>query len=226
VDDRWENRSVVVNLLEPLGFNLVEAEDGQQALDFLEENTFDLIISDLKMPRLSGVELLKTLQSDPDLRPIPVIISSASAFMEDYNASIAAGAKDFLPKPIDAEELYRCLAKYLQLTWIYAESAPPADVILTVPKDNPIAPPLATLETLQLLAQQGKINELGQALDDLVQTNRDYQPFIAPLKLKVQEFDLVAVRQLLKTAISQLPTTQYAEDNSPSITAGVPRNAP
>ncbi|MEB3161485.1 MAG: ATP-binding protein [Synechocystis sp.] len=224
VDDRWENRSVVVNLLEPLGFSLVEAEDGQKALDFLAHNRVDLIISDLKMPRLSGGELLKTIQTSPDLRPIPVIISSASAFMEDYHASIAAGAQDFLPKPIDAEDLYRCLAKYLQLTWIYEESAPPADVILTPPKDGLILPPLATLETLQTLAQQGKINELSQTLNDLVQTNGDYQPFVAPLKLKVQEFDLVAVRQLLKTAILQRSTPAPTDQTSHPTLAGDPRN--
>ncbi|MGA1621378.1 MAG: ATP-binding protein [Synechocystis sp.] len=203
VDDHWENRSVVVNLLEPLGFTLTEAEDGQAALDILQDNTFDLIISDLKMPRMSGFELLQTLVSDPKLQQIPVVISSASAFMEDYQASITAGAKDFLPKPLDAEDLYRCLSKYLAVNWIYEESAPPADVILSDPSETPLSPPLETLETLQSLAQQGKINELSQALNELSQGNQAYESFVAPLKLKVQEFDLVAVRQLLKTAIQQ-----------------------
>jgi len=226
VDDRWENRSVVVNLLQPLGFRVEEAADGQQALDFLAHNPVDLIISDLKMPRLSGVELLNTLQADSDLQPIPVVISSASAFMEDYQASIAAGAKDFLPKPVDAEELYRFLAKYLSLTWIYEESAPPADVILTAASPSPILPPPTILESLQILAEQGKIHELNQALDHLAQTSNDYHPFIAPIKLKVQEFDLVAVRRLLKTAISQGAATRYIDQMSPSTTAGDPRNAP
>jgi signal transduction histidine kinase/DNA-binding response OmpR family regulator len=218
VDDRWENRSVVMNLLQPLGFDVTEAEDGLAAIAVLTNPTVDLIISDLKMPRMSGVELLKTLQADPDLQQIPVVISSASAFMEDYQASIAAGAKDFLSKPIDAEELYRCLTKYLQLTWIYEETAPPVDVILTAPSTQASLPPSAILESLHGLAQQGKINELNQVLDDLAQENKDYHPFIAPIKLRLQEFNLVAVRQLLKTAI--------AEPMSPQITAGAPRNAP
>ena len=218
VDDRWENRSVVVNLLQPLGFSVEERDDGQKALAFLKNKTVDLIISDLKMPGMSGVELLKTLQADPDLQRIPVVISSASAFMEDYQASIAAGAKDFLPKPIDAEDLYRCLAKYLPLTWIYEESAPSVDVVLTAASTQRISPTLGILESLHSLAQQGKINELNQALDDLAQENKDYHPFVAPIKLKVQEFDLVAVRQLLKTAI--------ATQTSAQIMAGVPRNAP
>lgn len=218
VDDRWENRSVVMNLLQPLGFDVTEAEDGLAAIAVLTNPTVDLIISDLKMPRMSGVELLKTLQDDPDLQQIPVVISSASAFMEDYQASIAAGAKDFLSKPIDAEELYRCLTKYLQLTWIYEETAPPVDVILTAPSTQASLPPSAILESLHGLAQQGKINELNQVLDDLAQENKDYHPFIAPIKLRLQEFNLVAVRQLLKTAI--------AEPMSPQITAGAPRNAP
>ncbi|MFN9173109.1 MAG: ATP-binding protein, partial [Synechocystis sp.] len=203
VDDRWENRSVVMNLLQPLGFDVTEAEDGLAAIAVLTNPTVDLIISDLKMPRMSGVELLKTLQADPDLQQIPVVISSASAFMEDYQASIAAGAKDFLSKPIDAEELYRCLTKYLQLTWIYEETAPPVDVILTAPSTQASLPPSAILESLHGLAQQGKINELNQVLDDLAQENKDYHPFIAPIKLRLQELNLVSVSQLMKTAIAE-----------------------
>ncbi|MFN9174346.1 MAG: hypothetical protein ACK58N_07495, partial [Synechocystis sp.] len=74
------------------------------------------------------------------------------------------------------------------------------------------------LESLHGLAQQGKINALNQVLDDLAQETKDYHPCIAPIKLRLQEFNLVAVRQLLKTAI--------AEPMSPQITAGAPRNAP
>lgn len=226
VDDRWENRSVVTNLLEPLGFAVTEAEDGQDALEYLQEHRVDLIISDLKMPRLSGLELLQALLADPQLKDIPVIISSASAFMEDYQASIAAGGKDFLPKPIDAEELYRCVAKYLQLSWIYEESAPAANVVLATPDDTCILPPLATLEMLQTLAQQGKISELDQALDNLARESDDYQLFITPIKLKAQDFNLVAVRQLLKAAIGEKVAGVDAAPETPSpLSAGEARNA-
>ena len=65
VDDRWENRSVIVNLLEPLGFELLEAENGREGLDKAIQELPDVIITDLSMPIMDGYEMLQQLRESP-----------------------------------------------------------------------------------------------------------------------------------------------------------------
>ena len=72
VDDRWENRSVIVNLLEPLGFVMIEAENGQEALEKIKELPPDLIISDLSMPVVDGWEMLSQVRQSENLKNIPI----------------------------------------------------------------------------------------------------------------------------------------------------------
>ncbi len=122
VDDRWENRSVLVNLLEPLKFNFTEAENGQEGLDKAREKLPDLVITDLAMPVMDGFTMLKQLRSEAKLQDLLVIVSSASVAQIDQQMSLDAGGDDFLAKPVQAEELFTLVAKHLQLTWKYEET--------------------------------------------------------------------------------------------------------
>jgi len=83
VDDRWENRAVILNLLEPLGFIVIEAENGQEGLDKMRESLPDLVITDLAMPVMDGFELLKYLRNDENLKHLKVLVSSASVAQLD-----------------------------------------------------------------------------------------------------------------------------------------------
>ena len=88
VDDRWENRSVVVNLLEPIGFNLIEAKNGQEGLEKASNFHPDLIVTDLIMPEMDGFEMVKELRARVSLSETPVFASSASVFNFEYKISI------------------------------------------------------------------------------------------------------------------------------------------
>ncbi len=78
VDDRWENRSVLLNLLEPLGFRVIEAEHGQAGLERIQQYCPDLVITDLSMPVMDGFEMLKQIRNHEAWRSLKVIVSSAS----------------------------------------------------------------------------------------------------------------------------------------------------
>ncbi|MFW9263039.1 ATP-binding protein [Nostoc sp. CALU 546] len=119
IDDRWENRSVLVNLLKPLGFVVTAVSNGREGLDKAKEIHPDLIITDLMMPEMDGYEMLRQLRQIPELKNIPAIASSASVFESNQNESITAGADAFLPKPVEAPALLKLLEKYLSLQWIY-----------------------------------------------------------------------------------------------------------
>jgi signal transduction histidine kinase/FixJ family two-component response regulator len=168
IDDRWENRSVLANLLEPIGFEIIEASNGEEGIDRALYKSPDLIITDLAMPVMDGFEFLQKLRSHPQLQKQIVLVSSASVFEIDRHNSLEAGGNDFLPKPVQAESLLELLQKYLQLDWIYDRNNSEKQHSAATCQD--IQPP--TPEILQQLlefAQDGELDgviEVAQQIQD------------------------------------------------------------
>ena len=199
VDDRWENRSVIVNLLEPLGFVMVEAENGQEALEKIKELPPDLIISDLSMPVVDGWEMLSQVRQSENLKNIPIIVSSASVYEIDRQQSLAAGGDDFLSKPVQAEELYVLLAKHLDLSWVYAETLTLPTVTVAMQAESEIVrPPASELANLIEYARKGQMKGIEQELEKLTKSDAKYQPFVNQLNQLVQEFNIQKIRQFLQ----------------------------
>lgn len=199
VDDRWENRSVMVNLLQPLGFTVMEAVNGQEGLDKAHQAPPDLIITDLLMPIMNGWDLLAFLRQSETLNDIPVIVSSASVFDADRHKSLAAGANDFLAKPVQAEQLYRLLAKHLQLQWLYAETKPVEPV--TSASSEIVIPPLSELAGLLECAKRGQMKGIQKELEQLARIDQNYQPFVNQLNSFVKEFNIQKIRQFLQEKV-------------------------
>ena len=197
VDDRWENRSVLVNLLEPIGFTFTEAENGQAGLDKAREKLPDLIITDLAMPIMDGFELLKQLRNSQELKRLKVLVSSASVAQIDQQMSIEAGGDDFLTKPVDAEELLMLVAKHLQLTWKYdATELSTSDNKLSATELIP--PSAADLQILLELAQDGLLRELAETAAEIGQKDERYQPFIQEVIQLAKQFQTENIEQLIQ----------------------------
>ncbi|MFO5476568.1 MAG: ATP-binding protein, partial [Dolichospermum sp.] len=204
VDDRWENRSVIFSLLAPLGFIVMEANHGEEALQKAMENPPDLIISDLKMPIMDGWEMLTQIRELAELRDTIVIISSASVFDTDRQKSLISGGQGFLPKPVKAEELYWILAQQLHLNWIYAESAVnDTEISVSFTDKEIVVPPAADLAILLEYAMQGQIREITHELNRLEQNGEVYQPFIDKMTLMVQGYKIVKIREFLQNVSKQ-----------------------
>ncbi|MEH1945084.1 MAG: ATP-binding protein [Nostoc sp.] len=169
-DDKWENRSVIVNLLEPVGFTVVEANNGQEAWEQALIYKPDMIITDLVMPILNGFELIERLRQSGPFKEIAVIASSASVFAIDQHKSIDIGADAFLPKPIEAETLLEMLRQFLKLEWIFDIKVEANKKTYTGGLEQPnemIPPTKEVLQQLLELTQDGdiqKILELAQKL--------------------------------------------------------------
>ncbi len=112
-EDDPVNREVMLCLLEDTGISLDMAENGAQALALAASNDYDLILMDMQMPVLGGVEATRQLRARPG-RPVPVVALTANAFVEDREACLAAGMDDFLSKPVEPELLYVTLRRWLQ----------------------------------------------------------------------------------------------------------------
>lgn len=200
VDDKWENRSVLVNLLEPIGFKVTEASNGQEGLEKAKMLLPDVIITDLVMPVMHGFELLQHLQQTPELKNIVVIASSASVFEGDQFKSLEAGANDFLAKPIDAEILFSSLQKYLKLEWVYqnsltSEAKPTA--VTEASSDAMIPPPVEVLTQLNELAKWGDLDELVEIAASLKQTHSECTQFVERLIQLTENCQINELRQLL-----------------------------
>ena len=115
VDDEEANRSLLREVLAPLGYQVREAADGEEALAAVAESTPDLILLDLMMPRLNGYEVCRELKSDPRTRLVPIIILTTLEQLQDKIKAIDLGADDFLNKPFHTIELTTRVRSLLSL---------------------------------------------------------------------------------------------------------------
>ena len=199
VDDRWENRAVLVNLLEPFGFDLIEAADGQEGIDQLAHHPqINLVITDIAMPVMNGIDMIQSLRTQPATQTIPVIVSSASVFNFDRQQSHEAGANDFLPKPVQSDELFDQVQHHLNLTWIYEDT-----IVSTASESNSetefIIPSAAELQALYTAARMGDIRGIEQAAQHIQQLDVRYQPFVQNVLTLAANFDDRAILNLIKS---------------------------
>lgn len=113
VDDSVSIRQMIVETLEDVNFDVLEAEDGQDAMDLLEKESVDLVITDLNMPRMDGIELIKKIRNNPDHRFIPIIMLTTESAREKKEMGRNAGATGWIVKPFDAESLLRVVKKVI-----------------------------------------------------------------------------------------------------------------
>lgn len=112
VDDFATMRKIIRSLLRKLGYsNVAEADDGSSALTLLKKEQFDMIISDWNMPRMTGLELLKAVRSDPALKDIPFLMVTAEAEKANIVAAVQAGVNNYIVKPFTAETLQHKIDK-------------------------------------------------------------------------------------------------------------------
>lgn len=195
VDDRWENRSVIVNLLQPLGFEVAEADNGQEGLEKIIQFWPDLVITDLSMPVMNGYEMIQQLRQLPEAKDLVIIVSSASVFDSDRQKSFDVGANDFLPKPVQANNLLEALQQHLNLEWVYEEKKEPQISKQTNLNGNQIIPPShQDLILLQDLSRRGLLNNLLKEIDRLERQDAQLIPFVQKIRQLAKGFQIKQIR--------------------------------
>ena len=115
VDDFATMRKVIRNLLKQLSYeNIVEAEDGVAALRILRSQKIDLVVSDWNMPNMTGLELLKAVRADEELKATPFLMVTAEALQDNVIAAVKAGVNNYIVKPFTAEVLNEKIVKILE----------------------------------------------------------------------------------------------------------------
>lgn len=119
VDDSYSMRAVIRKIISLSGFNvdqLYEAQNGLEALEVLSKHWVDIILSDINMPEMNGIELLKRLKADNLFKEIPVVFVTTEGSKERFQEAQEAGANGFLKKPFLPEELRKLLYNLVGLT--------------------------------------------------------------------------------------------------------------
>lgn len=138
-EDNEINRQIVTELLTATGVAVETAENGRVAVDRLADSAappVDLVLMDLQMPEMDGVTATRHIRRDPRFAALPIIALTAHALAEERTRVLAAGMTEHLSKPIDPDQFYRLLARFLPLA---PEAAPMADAAAPVPP-LPVAP--------------------------------------------------------------------------------------
>ncbi|WP_437679739.1 ATP-binding protein [Sorangium sp. So ce131] len=217
VDDQRENRAVLSEMLASVGFEVEEATNGEEGLAAASAREVDLIITDLMMPELDGWEMMRRVRQLPDRGDLKIFASSASVFVSDQHKSLSAGADEFLPKPVQFEELLRRMEQHLGLEWVYegedasgaAGEAGKADEADEAPRSRSfqaadqgaapvvVPPSPEDLRALSELAHKGLFNQLQRHLDRLEQSDPKLAPFGKQLRHLMKDFKMDAVEEFI-----------------------------
>ena len=113
VEDNEVNRELVLHMLDGLGLQVTAAADGFEALALAATASFDLVLMDMQMPGMDGLQTTRALRALPGWADTPIVALTANAFDEDRRTCLAAGMTEFLAKPISAEALFNQLLRWL-----------------------------------------------------------------------------------------------------------------
>ena len=115
VDDFSTMRRIIKNLLKDLGFTSIqEADDGNTALPMLQQGTFDFVVTDWNMPGMQGIDLLRAIRADDNLKHLPVLTVTAESKKEQIVAAAQAGVNGYVVKPFTAATLKQKLEKIFE----------------------------------------------------------------------------------------------------------------
>ncbi|MEM7553506.1 MAG: PAS domain S-box protein [Cyanobacteria bacterium P01_A01_bin.84] len=213
VDDNNINRAVIVNYLEKLGFEITEASNGQEGLEKAENIQPGLILLDIIMPVMDGLEMTRAIRSHPQLQDIPIIAISANAMFDTQLSSYRTGCNAFLSKPVDFKLLLESITQFLELEWIYPSSCElsplsednqqqPSTTQNNDSSDSIIAPSSQEMTKLLHLAKIGDIEAIVQQAEYLEQSEGKYIAFLQKVSEFAQNFQQYKLIRFLEYYIS------------------------
>ncbi|HEV7815870.1 MAG TPA: ATP-binding protein [Janthinobacterium sp.] len=197
VDDVAENRAVAIDMLSRLGFEVIEASSGAEGLERAQALRPDLILMDIVMPGMDGLETTSRLRELPVCKEVPIIAISASATRQDQDSSMMAGMNAFLPKPIEFDSLVAQIATLLQLTLIYEPSRQEA-VPDNMETEELVAPPKEQIEVLYRLARLGNMQDILRWANRLDALDERYLPFAEQLRVLAKGYQSRAIMNFVK----------------------------
>jgi CheY-like chemotaxis protein len=200
VDDMEENRKVISDMLVPLGFRMIEAESGIEALKQAEAVRPDIILMDVVMPEMDGLEATRRIRQSPHIREVAVIAISASVSSSDEEKCLMAGMNAFLPKPVIIDKLLAQIAAFSNIEWTYDAAMPAAQLSSDYHLD---IPPQQEIKILHELALRGNMRDIRQHATSLDELDERYRPFADKLHQLAREYQSKAILNFVEQYLEQ-----------------------
>jgi len=192
VDDRAENRDVILKLLEPLGFIVFESINGETALQQAQDLRPDVMIVDLRM-LMDGWETISQLRQNREFQETVIIATSANVYESNRDRALKLGSNAFLPQPIQLSQLLEQLQHHLQLEWVYQAREDQSA------KGEMIFPAPEKLQAILEAAQIGDIAVVEQEAQGLIDLNPEYKVFAEKVLMLSEEFNDLAIVKLIES---------------------------
>ncbi|MEB3178945.1 MAG: chemotaxis protein CheB [Nostocaceae cyanobacterium] len=209
VDDLENNRAFLVNLLQSLDFDILQASNGQEALEQALEHQPDLILLDWIMPQMDGLEVTRRLRQISECQNAIIVATSASTLPEYQSLCLEAGCNAFLPKPVRFEQLLEMLQAHLHLEWIYQEADSPtasehqtAESTSSGISQSIVAPDAEELTRLSELAMQGDIRGILEGASRLEELDVQFIPFARELRQLGETLQVNQLQQFIRSYIT------------------------
>jgi CheY-like chemotaxis protein len=199
VDDITANREVMVAMLAELGFVVEQAPDARSGITQALDNPPDLVLMDIRMPGMDGLEAICVLRGNQRFDAVPIMAVSSGISAENQARALEAGACSFLPKPLDRAELVRLVGEALAVDWIVEEEAPAAqEQAMLHPRPDELA-------ALHAAAMAGNMRQVRAEADKLASGQAAYRPFADAVTTMARAFQSQALLALIESAMEQQP---------------------
>ena len=198
VEDDGDSRNVLAQALQRIGCEVLEAPDGQAALDLCAKGGVDLVYTDIRMPVLDGLQMLSRLRADAATAALPVVAVSASSLAHERSHYIAQGFQDFVAKPYRFADIYRMLERHTGARWVGPAPTELAGAGGAAPAVRAAAAELddaarITVQRLAAAAAEGDLGEVQAALAGLAPQWRSAKEGEALLR-SAKSYDFEAVQ--------------------------------
>ncbi|ACC75588.1 ATP-binding protein [Paraburkholderia phymatum] len=205
IDDVQVNRTVVVELLTRIGFAATQAASGADGIALALAQRPDLILTDIVMPGIGGLDVTRRLRAMPEFASTPIIAISASPFGTDGASSVEAGANAFIAKPVDFDVLLARIGELLGIEWIRAAVQEHAGA--HVQGASPAGVPADAMSELHRLARDGNMSGIAQWAERIATSDPPLAAFAARLHQLARAYQSKAILQLVE---------RYLEGNTAS----------
>jgi signal transduction histidine kinase/CheY-like chemotaxis protein len=194
VDDITANREVLAAMFDELGFEAEQAYSAKAGIELALARVPDLIMMDIRMPIMDGLEAIRALKADATLGKVPVIAVSSGISAENQAAALGAGAVAFLPKPLDRTELIKLVGDALKLEWISEDKSQSANADQAM-----VAPAAQELAALHQAALEGNMRIVRKEAERIAALAPVYQTFADALTRMARAFQSQAVLALVES---------------------------
>jgi len=196
-DDTKVNRDVLSRMLIDLGVEVIEAENGKQAVEMFRSHQPDIVFMDIRMPVMDGLEAARRLFEEFDKNQLKIIAISASTLRHEQEEYFQAGFDDFIPKPFRFEQLCGCLANVLSVEYEYADAVSDEREEVAEIDVTKVVLPEDLLSRLKEAAEMYSLTELNQCFVEMEELGEDVRPLVDRLRELARNQDMEEILNIL-----------------------------